>query len=135
MLAKEINTFATSGGALAEEKLLLGKALEDVNAIMGTLVGFAMESQNNSAEIYKAGLQTSRLLMSVGETIIAWLLLRQADIAIEKSASPGRDADFYAGKIAAAKFFIRTVLPHLAAERIIVEAENGSIMEIAETAF
>ena len=135
LLAKEINTFATSGGALAEEKLLLGKALEDVNAIMGTLVGFAMESQNNSAEIYKAGLQTSRLLMSVGETIIAWLLLRQADIAIEKSASPGRDADFYAGKIAAAKFFIRTVLPHLAAERIIVEAENGSIMEIAETAF
>ena len=135
LLAKEINTFATSGGALAEEKLLLGKALEDVNAIMGTLVGFAMESQNNSAEIYKAGLQTSRLLMSVGETIIAWLLLRQADIAIEKSANPGRDADFYAGKIAAAKFFIRTVLPHLAAERIIVEAENGSIMEIAETAF
>ena len=135
LLAKEINTFATSGGALAEEKLLLGKALEDVNAIMGTLVGFAMESQNNSEEIYKAGLQTSRLLMSVGETIIAWLLLRQADIAIEKSASPGRDADFYAGKIAAAKFFIRTVLPHLAAERIIVEAENGSIMEIAETAF
>ena len=135
LLAKEINTFATSGGALAEEKLLLGKALEDVNAIMGTLVGFAMESQNDSAEIYKAGLQTSRLLMSVGETIIAWLLLRQADIAIEKSASPGRDADFYAGKIAAAKFFIRTVLPHLAAERIIVEAENGSIMEIAETAF
>ncbi len=135
LLAKEINTFATSGGALAEEKLLLGKALEDVNAIMGTLVGFAMESQNNSAEIYKAGLQTSRLLMSVGETIIAWLLLRQADIAIEKSVNPGRDADFYAGKIAAAKFFIRTVLPHLAAERIIVEAENGSIMEIAETAF
>ena len=135
LLAKEINTFATSGGALAEEKLLLGKALEDVNAIMGTLVGFAMESQNDSAEIYKAGLQTSRLLMSVGETIIGWLLLRQADIAIEKSASPGRDADFYAGKIAAAKFFIRTVLPHLAAERIIVEAENGSIMEIAETAF
>ena len=135
LLAKEINTFATSGGALAEEKLLLGKALEDVNAIMGTLVGFAMESQNNSEEIYKAGLQTSRLLMSVGETIIAWLLLRQADIAIEKSANPGRDADFYAGKIAAAKFFIRTVLPHLAAERIIVEAENGSIMEIAETAF
>ena len=135
LLAKEINTFATSGGALAEEKLLLGKALEDVNAIMGTLVGFAMESQNNSEEIYKAGLQTSRLLMSVGETIIAWLLLRQADIAIEKSVNPGRDADFYAGKIAAAKFFIRTVLPHLAAERIIVEAENGSIMEIAETAF
>ena len=135
LLAKEIGKFAASGGALAEEKALLGKALEDVNGIMGTLVGFAMESQSNPAEIYKAGLQTSRLLMSVGETIIAWLLLRQADIAIEKSANPGRDADFYAGKIAAAKFFIRTVLPHLSAERAIVEAENGSIMEIAESAF
>ena len=135
LLGKEIATFVATGGELAEEKAALGKSLEDLNTMVGTLVGFAMESQENVEKIYKAGLNTTRLLMSVGEVIIAWLLLRQAEIAIAKSADPGRDGDFYAGKIAAAKFFVRTVLPHLKAELKIVMAESGEIMEIPESAF
>ena len=135
LLAKEIGAFAASGGELADEKAALGKALADVNGMMGVLVGFAMESQEKPEEIYKAGLQTSRLLMAAGETIIAWLLLRQAEIAMAKLPSAGRDSDFYTGKIAAAKFFIRTVLPHLTAELKIMEAETGAIMDIPESAF
>ena len=103
--------------------------------MIGALVGFAMESQEDVEKIYKAGLNTSRLLMSVGEVIIAWLLLRQAEIAVAKSANPGRDADFYAGKIASAKFFIRTVLPHIRSELKIVLSETGELMEIPESAF
>jgi len=135
LLAKEIGAFADRGGELADEKAALGKALADVNGMMGVLVGFAMESQEKPEEIYKAGLQTTRLLMAAGEVIIAWLLLRQAEIAIEKAPSAGRDSDFYTGKIASAKFFVRTVLPHLTAERKIMEAENGAIMDIPESAF
>ena len=135
LLGKEIAAFAASGGELAEEKIALAKTLEDLNAMTGTLVGFAMESQENAEKIYKAGLNTTRLLMSVGEVIIAWLLLRQAEIAIAKSSNPGRDADFYAGKIASAKFFVRTVLPHIKAELKIVLSESGDLMEIPESAF
>jgi len=135
LLGKEIGAFCASGGALADEKAALGKALEDVNGMMGAMVGFAMESQEKPEEIYKTGLNTTRLLMAVGEVIIGWLLLRQAEIATTKSANPGRDGDFYAGKIAAAKFFITTVLPHLRAERKIVEAETGALMTIPESAF
>ena len=135
LLGKEIGAFCASGGALAQEKLALGKSLEDVNSMMGTMVGFAMESQEKPEEIYKTGLNTTRLLMSVGEVIIGWLLLRQAEIATNKSATPSRDADFYAGKIAAAKFFITTVLPHIQAERKIIEAETGGLMSIPESAF
>jgi hypothetical protein len=127
--------FTATGGELAEEKAVLAKTLEDLNAMTGTLVGFAMESQEDAEKIYKVGLNTSRLLMAVGEVIIAWLLLRQADIAVAKSANPGRDADFYAGKIASAKFFVRTVLPHIKAELKIVLGETGEIMEIPESAF
>ena len=119
MLAKEMGTFAASGGELATEKAALAKALQEVNEMTGVLVGFAMESQEKPEEIYKTGLNTSRFLMAVGEIIIGWLLLRQADIAIARSANPGRDADFYAGKIESAKFFIRTVLPHISAEKAI----------------
>jgi len=135
LLGKEIAAFTATGGELAEEKAALAKTLEDLNAMTGTLVGFAMESQENVEKIYKAGLNTTRLLMSVGEVNIAWLLLRQAEIAISKSANPSRDADFYAGKVASAKFFVRTVLPHIKAELKIVLSETGELMEIPESAF
>ena len=136
LLGKEIQAFAESGGAHAEEKQALLKALGDLNGIIGVLVGHAMASQENPAEIYKVGLSTSRALMAVGDVIITWLLLRQADIAAEKlAAGAGKDADFYTGKIASAKFFVATVLPHITADRKIVEGTDSSIMEIPESAF
>ena len=127
--------FAATGGALTEEKKALLKALEDVQAMIGHMVGVAMESQENPKEVYKVGLNTSRLLMAAGELIIAWLLLRQADIAQSKLATAGKDTDFYTGKIASAKFFVRSVLPHISVERAVVESESGEIMDIAEGAF
>jgi alkylation response protein AidB-like acyl-CoA dehydrogenase len=136
LLGKEIQAFAESGGTHAAEKQALLKALGDLNGIIGVLVGHAMASQENPAEIYKVGLSTSRALMCVGDVIITWLLLRQADIAAEKlAAGAGKDADFYTGKIASAKFFVTTVLPHITADRKIVEGTDASIMEIPESAF
>ena len=74
--------------------------------------------------------------MVVGDVIITWLLLRQADIAAEKLAvGAGKDTDFFTGKIASAKFFVSTVLPHITADRQIVEAADSAIMEIPESAF
>jgi alkylation response protein AidB-like acyl-CoA dehydrogenase len=136
LLGKEIQAFAETGGVHAEEKQALLKALGDLNGIIGVLVGHAMASQENPAEIYKVGLSTSRALMAVGDVIITWLLLRQADIAAEKlAAGAGKDTDFYTGKIASAKFFVATVLPHITADRKIVEGTDASIMEIPESAF
>jgi alkylation response protein AidB-like acyl-CoA dehydrogenase len=136
LLGKEIQAFAEAGGAHTEEKQALLKALGDLNGIIGVLVGHAMASQENPAEIYKVGLNTSRALMAVGDIIISWLLLRQADIAAEKlAAGAGKDADFYTGKIASAKFFVTTVLPHITADRKIVEATDSAIMDLPESAF
>ena len=135
ILGKEIAKFASAGGNLPEEKKALLKTLEDVQAMIGHMVGVAMESQENPKEIYKVGLNTSRLLMATGDLIIAWLLLRQADIAQSKLANAGKDTEFYNGKIASAKFFVRSVLPHISVERAVVESETGEIMNIAESAF
>ena len=134
-MSKEIAAFAKSGGTHAEEKVALQKALQDLNAIIGVLVGHAMQSQTDPAEIYKVGLNATRCLMAVGDTITAWLLLREADIAAERLTTAGKDADFYAGKIASAKFFVRNYLPHISADRMIVESTDNSIMEISESAF
>jgi alkylation response protein AidB-like acyl-CoA dehydrogenase len=135
-LGKEIQAFAESGGANANEKQALLKALGDLNGIIGVLVGHAMASQEDAKEIYKVGLNTSRALMAVGDIIISWLLLRQADIAAEKlPTATGKDKDFYTGKIAAANFFVHNVLPHITADRKIVEATDNTIMDLPEGAF
>jgi len=104
--------------------------------MIGTMVGYAMESQESPEAIYKTGLNTTRVLMSVGEIIIAWLLLRQADIATAKlPTASGKDKDFYTGKVASAKYFVRTVLPHLRSELKIIESEDGEIMNLPESAY
>jgi len=136
LLGKEIADYAQSGGAHPEEKAALLKAVGDLNGIVGVLVGHAMASQETPAEIYKVGLNTSRCLMAVGDIITAWLLLRQADIAAEKlKGDAGKDKDFFTGKIASAKFFCLNYLPHITADRKIVEGTDAAIMEIPESAF
>ena len=136
LLAKEITKFAETGGNNADEKKALAKGLEDANGIIAVLVGHAAASQEKSDEIYKVGLNTSRLLMAIGDVIIAWLLLREADIAAAKlPTATGKDVDFYNGKIASSKYFVYNFLPLITAERAIVEAENGAIMELSESAF
>lgn len=136
LLGKEISEYAQAGGTNAEEKAALLKAVGDLNGIVGVLVGHAMASQETPAEIYKVGLNTSRCLMAVGDIITAWLLLRQADIATEKlKGDAGKDKDFFTGKIASAKFFCLNYLPHITADRKIVEATDSAIMDIPESAF
>ncbi|CAB4914328.1 unannotated protein [freshwater metagenome] len=136
LLGKEIAEYAQKGGAHPEEKAALLKAVGDLNAIVGVLVGHAMASQESPAEIYKVGLNTSRCLMAVGDIITAWLLLRQADISADKlKGDAGKDKDFFTGKIASAKFFCLNYLPHIAADRAIVEGTDAAIMEIPESAF
>ncbi len=135
LLGKEITTYAQAGGVNADEKAALLNSLGDLNAIVGVLVGHAMASQEKNDEIYKVGLNTSRCLMAVGDIITAWLLLRQADIATAKLPIAGKDLHFYEGKIASANFFVTNFLPHISADRKIVEATDNSIMEISDQAF
>ena len=119
------------------ERELLGKALEDVQGMIAALGGWAMASQENPDEIYKVGLNTTRLLLASGDLVIGWLLLRQAEIALAAldAGASGKDKDFYEGKVVTAKWFAQNRLPLLAAERAIAEATDDAIMDLPETAF
>ena len=124
-------------GQLATERELLGKALEDVQAIIGLLGQWAMASQTDSQEIYRVGLNTTRLLMATGDLLIGWLLLRQAEVAVAALAAGASDRDrpFYLGKIETAKWFARNRLPLLAAERAVAEVTTLEVMELPEESF
>ena len=139
-LGQEIGQFAAGdegGSTLAAERGLLGAAMQDVHLMTQALAGFAMASMSQPSEVYRAGLNTTRLLFAVGDVTVAWLLLRQAAVALRAlDADPeGSDADFYRGKVASAKWFCAQVLPHLRAERQILEATTLDAMDLAEASF
>ncbi len=137
-LLGEINAFAASeagNGRLKEERELLAEAAAEVKAMADTMAGWALASLEQPKEIYKVGLNTTRFLLALGDLVIGWLLLRQAELALEKLAASDQDRDFYTGKVAAASFFAKTVLPRIAAERRVVETTGNDLMEMPEEAF
>ncbi len=144
-LAGEIEAFLRSeagNGRLKNERALLATALEDAQAMVGSMIEMLM-SADPSAEggdlrnIYKVGLNSSRLLMALGDVVCAWLLLRGAEVALGKldAGAAGSDKAFYEGKVAAAQFFAQHNLPRLTAERSILEATDLSVMDLDEAAF
>ena len=125
-------------GQLLVERELLGKALEDVQGLIGTLGGWALKSQTEPQELYKVGLNTTRLLMSAGDLVIAWLLVRQAEVALaalESETLSAKDRAFYTGKVATARWFAQNRLPLLTAECAVAEATSLDIMELDEASF
>ena len=127
----------SGNGRLKTERVLLAKALEDVQGMAATLTGYLMAAQEDTASIYKVGLGSVRFLMSVGDLVMGWLLLRQASVAVAAldGGVAGADAHFYEGKIAAASFFAKNFLPLLSGTRQVIEALDNEVMELDEAAF
>jgi alkylation response protein AidB-like acyl-CoA dehydrogenase len=139
-LLADIQEFAKGGNgttALATERQLLADGLDQVQLIVGSMVSSAAASATDPTEIYRVGLNTTRLLFCLGDLVTSWLLLRQADVALTAlDHHPAeRDIPFYQGKVAAATFFARTILPTLSAARVSAELADGSLMELPEDAF
>ncbi len=144
-LAGEIQSFIADENAdarLKNERALLAKALTDANALVSLMINTLM-SADASAEggdirnIYKVGLNTTRLLMALGDVVSAWLLLRGSEVALKALAGQVSTTDkaFYEGKVAAAQFFAREVLPKISAELAMAEATDLSLMDLDEAAF
>jgi hypothetical protein len=139
-LAGEISKFIDTergNGRLKEERALLKQAIEDVQGMLGAMIGYLTSSQEEPRNIYLVGQHSVRLLMAAGDLLIGWLLQRQADVAIAKldAGVSEKDRPFYEGKVAVASFFARNVLPELSAGRKIVESAENSLMELGEAAF
>jgi hypothetical protein len=133
-LLTEILQFAkgdAGNGALARERALLETALEDVQGMLGAMVGFLQ------TDLYLIGLNTTGFLITLSELTCGWLALRGADVALralegEVSAS---DRAFYEGKVASARWFAANVLPQFTARRAIAEATTLDVMELDVAAF
>jgi hypothetical protein len=144
-LAGQIRAFVDSeggNGRLKVDRGLLATALADLEGMLAALFGFLVaaspQADGDPRNLYRVAANTTRLLLSVGDVITGWLLLRQAEVALARldELAPGsRDAAFYEGKVAAAQFLARQVLPLLAGERAVLEATDLSLMDLPEEAF
>jgi alkylation response protein AidB-like acyl-CoA dehydrogenase len=139
VLLTELDGFLAeiADGELKVEAAALATALADVRAMTATMRGWMTQTQAAPTEIYKVGQNTTRLLMSVGDLVLGWLLTRQARVAAAalSAGATGADADFYAGKLAVARFFTGTVLPELTARRAVLENTDNALMDVADAAF
>jgi hypothetical protein len=150
-VAGEIQEFldaAGGNGQLKEERLALGTALADVQGMLATMTGWLGEvasapeptqqaQAGDARSLYKVGLSSRRLLLALGDLVIGWLLQRQANVALGALGTGQKPADqaFYQGKVAAARFFAREVLPRLGADRKIIEGTTVDLMDVPEEAF
>jgi alkylation response protein AidB-like acyl-CoA dehydrogenase len=140
-VAGEITEFLAvenENSELKQEREALGRAAMEFQRIVGVMTGWLGDAAGGEPDaVYKVGLHSRRLLLSLGDLLIGWLLQRQATIALaalngEVSAA---DRAFYTGKVAAAKFFATEVLPRIGADRRIIESASTELMQLSEDAF
>jgi alkylation response protein AidB-like acyl-CoA dehydrogenase len=140
-LSKEIQTFCAEiedEGRLKEDREALLRGLNDVGAMVATMSEQLAAAKDEPNSVYKVGLNSTRLLMSMGDLAIGYLLLRQANVALRKLAANGlsvADKAFYEGKPVVAHFFAQTVLPELTARRKATQNVDLTVMEMDEASF
>ncbi|MFV0128803.1 acyl-CoA dehydrogenase [Streptomyces sp. HMX112] len=138
-LAEEIKKFLAvgpGGEELAPARDALAKAAVDLEGIVGAMLTDLTATGEDVKNIYKVGLNSTRLLMASGDVVVGYLLLRGAAVAAEKlGTASAKDKVFYQGKIAAAKFFAANILPGVSTERLIAESVDNSLMELDEASF
>jgi alkylation response protein AidB-like acyl-CoA dehydrogenase len=121
---------ADGNDVIKAEKEAVGKALGQLQGIMGVMLPRMGES------LYHVGLHANRILESMAEVVIGWLLVKQAIVALKKlPTANAADKSFYEGKLAILKFYTREILPGIALHKKVIEGSDLSLMDVAEAAF
>ncbi len=101
-LSGEIEAFLTEVEGeerIKAERAQLSAALADVRGMLATMGEWSKASREHADEVYKVGQNTTRLLMSVGDLLVGWLLTRQAAAvalgALDAGPSERRRTEFY----------------------------------------
>ena len=118
----------------------LGAAVKTLALAQEALGGSAMRLLMwfQTGNVGLVPLHANRFLEMMAETTVAWLLLEGAAIALEKKKSVAAghpDAAFYEGKVAAALYYARNVLPTVELKAKLMAEEDKSPVEISDAAF
>ena len=117
------------------------------DALAQTAMGFSQLMMKG--EISYAALHATPFLQMFGDTVVGWILLRQAikakelyDVHLQKYEADGIDeelgqiltedaeARFLHGKIATANFFVHQILPRVRARQAAVKSDDRSALNV-----
>jgi hypothetical protein len=133
----EIGKFVAANAQHAQlgpEVQTLGKAAEQLGGLAMQLFGWSQAG----AKVALVPLVATRFLEAMSETAVAWMLLESARVALaasEKLDAGHPDVAFYTGKLHAARYYARNVLPGVFHKAKLIAAEDQSAMEIPDEAF
>lgn len=116
-----------------QEFELLSKALADFYGIMAQLQKYGGEGKVQMMPLF-----ATRILQAASVLYCARLILDQGLLAARKLEELGADhfdANFYKGKVASARFFIKNVLPQVAMIRNLIEIGDATSIDIDEVCF
>ena len=118
----------------------LGAAVKKLGAAQEALAGTAMRMLMwfQSGQIALVPLSANRFCEMMSELTVAWLLLDAAviaDAALAKTDAGHPDHAFYTGKIAAALYYARNVLPGVEHKARLLGEEDTTPLEIPDAAF
>jgi len=152
-----MNFLGEMGATIARYKDAFPELAADVQAAMNTLTELSMffASSAKSGKFMIPISNAYPFLMLMGQVTMAWLLLWQAGIAKEKvdrmSKAKGvstvdaanmaaltkddTEAAFYIGKMYAARYFVKHILPEVDAAAKAIKSEDISMVEIPERCF
>jgi Acetyl-CoA dehydrogenase C-terminal like len=127
----------TARPEIADGRAALATAVGDAQGMVGALIGYLVQSQQEPRELYRVGLASVPFLMAIGDLLIGWLLLEHAEIALDAldQGAADRDHAFYEGKVGVAEFFARHILPRLSSDRAVIESMQLGAMDLPEDAF
>jgi butyryl-CoA dehydrogenase len=113
---------------LAEYAAALAEALEDIGRTTEILVG-AM-----AKEPERALANATLYLDSLGHVVVAWRWLAQG-LAAAAAGPSATDREFYAGKLAACRFFFRYELPRITPRLALLRSLDDTALAIADCGF
>ncbi|HKI99662.1 MAG TPA: acyl-CoA dehydrogenase [bacterium] len=112
---------------------ILGGALDKFNGVLGQFLQWGLKGG-----MEQVALSASPFLNAMSHIAIAKLLLEGAALAedaLGKTDADSPDGQFYRGKIAAARYYVRNLLPLAVARLETIQAGDNSALEIPDGGF
>jgi len=115
----------------AKEYAILTEAYKAYRMIQKSAMGFYMEQKFDLLPLY-----ATRILHCTAKLYCGSLIMEQAVLAASKiGESKDPDYPFYKGKVEAARYYVRNIVPEIAVTaRIIAEADT-SVLDVPEESF
>ncbi len=138
-----LQAFLADVGAFAQKHggdPVLGPAVKTLSGAAEALGSSAMRLLMwfQTGNLALVPLHANRFLEMMSETAVAWMLLEGAAVAIEKKktvAAGHPDAAFYDGKVVAAQYFARNVLPMVELKAKLMAEEDKTPLDISDAGF